>query len=141
MADIVWNGDAVLANILAATKRAMNNCVDDLVRTSSEATPHDKGFLDESWDREVKVENGEVVGAVGYGVREKDRSGNVTNYAVWIHEGTYNLGEGSLAKSGGDSGLSGKHYPVGNKFLERPFKGDSKSYEKHIADMVKEALK
>lgn len=142
MADIIWNGDAnaALASILAATKQAMNDCVDDLVQASSGASPHDKGFLDESWDREVKVENGEVVGAVGYGVREKDPSGNVTNYAIWIHEGTYNLGERSIAKSGGDSGLSGNHYPVGNKFLERPFKADSEAYKKHINDKVREVL-
>lgn len=140
MAELKWSGDAVLAKLQGAAKTALDKCVDDLVASSSGATPHDKGFLDSSWDRVVKEENGELVGVVGFGVREKDTSGNVHNYAIWIHEGTYNLGEGSLAKAGGDSGISGKHYPVGNKYLERPIKGNSEAYQKFIAEQVRKEL-
>jgi hypothetical protein len=141
MADIRWNADAALAVIMQAAKRGLDDCLQDLANAAEGAAPHDKGFLDRSWDIESEVKNTEFSGVVSFGVNEKSESGNVSNYAIWIHEGTYNLGPGSIAKSGGDSGLSGNHYPVGNKFLERTFNGESKTYEKHIADEVKKELK
>ncbi|MDT0155641.1 hypothetical protein Q9R51_26375, partial [Priestia aryabhattai] len=75
-----------------------------------------------------------IKGTVSYSVSEGGY-----NYAVKMHEGTYNLGAGSQAKSGGH-GMSGKTYPVGNKFLTRPLEGEADAYKKHLEKGIKNQL-
>lgn len=119
----------------AAAKTALNDCVDDLVRASSGAAPHDTGYLDtKGWSKSVKAEGSGFVGTVSYSAKE-----NGYDYAIRMHEDTYNLGPGSRAKGGG-TGMSGANYPVGNKYLTRPFEGESETYKKHIADMIRKAI-
>lgn len=121
-------------------KRGMNDCVDELVRVSSEITPIDKGVLTKSHSQEVNVKaDGTIEGTVEYSVNERDSRGNNFNYAQYIHEGEYELGPESK-KRPGTTGWSGKHYDVGNKYLERPLEGEKEEFWKHIADEVKNEL-
>ncbi|MZP28689.1 hypothetical protein GTO91_03015 [Heliobacterium undosum] len=115
--------------------RAVHDCADDLVRTSSETAPHDKGVLEKSYAKEVTAVRSKVAAKVDYCVKE-----GPFNYALWMHECRYRLGSGSLAKPGG-VGMSGKHYPVGTKFLTRPLEGETPAYKQHIERELQSVIK
>lgn len=112
----------------------LQDCVDDLVRTSSQSAPHDEGILEKSWSKEVTHNHA----VVSYSVKEKGGKGNF-NYALKMHEGPYKLGPKSRQKTGG-VGMSGKQYPVGPNFLAGVLKGEEQTYKKHIETMVKSNL-
>ncbi|MBC9785505.1 HK97 gp10 family phage protein [Heliobacterium chlorum] len=116
-------------------KQAVHDCADDLVRASSETAPHDKGILEKSFAKEVTANSRTVTATVDYSVKEGG-----FNYALAMHELNYRLGLGSLAKPGG-YGMSGKHYPVGNKFLTRPLEGETQTYKQHIERELQKILK
>lgn len=115
-------------------EQAMNDVVDELVRISSEITPFDKGTLTESHTKKVKKTMNGVEASVSYSVREGD-----FNYALWIHEGVYDHGEGTMNR-GGTSGWSGKTYRAGRKYLERPAKGEQQAFLEHIAKEIKNKI-
>lgn len=119
-------------------KRGMEDCVDELVRISSEITPIDKGILQRSHATQVTETREGVEGKVEYAIREARRRGHF-NYALWIHETDYRLGEASLRRPG-TSGWSGITYRVGNKFLERPAKGEEEAFLNHIAEEIRREL-
>lgn len=139
--DIRLDDAIVETELKKRMKTAMHDVVDDLGRTASATAPHDKGILDKKgtgWNTEVYWKNKKhIKGTVEFSVNEGD-----FNYALWTHEEVYNLGEGSekKASSGGGIGMSGTSYPVGNKYLERPFNGEADAYMKHIEKTIKEGL-
>lgn len=110
--------------------QGLNDVVDDLVRTSSESAPHDKGILEKSWTKQIKTTGSEPVAEISYAVKKQGGKGNY-NYALKMHEGGYSLGAGSRAKPGG-TGMSGKRYPVGAGYLGDVLKGEEQAYKKHI---------
>jgi hypothetical protein len=128
---------AIQKQVPNLVEQAMHDCVDDLVRTSSETAPHWKGDLEKSHAKDVRrIGDTRVEGTVEYAVKAK----NGYNYAIRMHEDTtYNLGEKSLQKGGG-VGMSGKHYEVGHHFLTRPLEGEAQTYQNHIGEAVKKAL-
>jgi hypothetical protein len=121
-----------------AVKVAVEDCADDLVRVSSEIAPHDKGILEKAHAKEVRVIGAMVEATISYTVREQNSRGRF-NYALYMHEGIYNLGPGSRQKPG-TSGMSGRTYTVGNKFLERPLEGEKEAYKNHIEEAVQRAV-
>jgi len=121
-----------------AMEQSLNDCVDDLVRVSSEITPLDKGILSRSHAKEVRVRGVKAEATVSYTVRERNRNGDF-NYALWIHEGSYNLGPASQRRPG-TTGMSGKHYDVGNKYLTRPLEGEQETYIRHMRDEIRRAI-
>ncbi|MCS0827386.1 hypothetical protein NX029_26080 [Cytobacillus firmus] len=132
------NLNRVKRDVKSAVEEAVHDVTDDLVRTSSETAPHWKGILEQSYGKSVTWRGNQCVGVVDYSVKEDG-----FDYAVWIHEGEYQLGEKSeeKASAGGGVGMSGKSYPVGNKFLTRPLYGEAETYRKHIQSVVDENLK
>lgn len=139
MVDVLQALERSNKNIGKIVKQAVDYCVDDLIRTSSETAPHDKGVLEKSWSKEIKVSATQVDAKVTYSVKESDSNGNYANYALWTHEADYNLGPGSQAKPGG-TGMSGKHYPVGNKYLTRPLEGEKEAYKDHIVEALRKEI-
>lgn len=122
-----------------AAHKGMEDVTDDLARTASETAPHKKGTLEKSYDKDVKwTSNKTIVGEVTFSIKERGKSGDF-NYALWTHESNYKLGKDSLSKPGG-MGMSRQRYPVGNKYLERPLKGESDAYKKHIAETIRKEL-
>lgn len=119
-------------------KRAVEDCADDLVRVSSEIAPIDKGILQRSHHKEIRTSSVEVEAVITYSIRERNRNGDF-NYAMWIHEGTYNLGPESRNRPG-TQGMSGQTYTVGNKYLERPLEGEKRTYLRYISDEVARAV-
>ena len=126
--------NATTQDVMKGGKRGVNDAVDEVIRISTEITPIDKSTLSKSHSRDVKVTDSDIKATVGYYVQEDG-----FNYALRMHEDTYNLGETSKGRSG-TQGWSGKHYSVGNKYLERPIKGEEKAIHEHIAKEIKREL-
>lgn len=124
-----------------AVEEAVYDITDDLIRTSSEATPHWHGILEQSYGRDVGWNGKRIIAVVDYSITE-EHGNNGFNYAYFIHEGDYNLGEKSLQKAagGGGVGMSGNTYPVGKKFLTRVLEGEEATYKKYIQKVVDKAV-
>lgn len=139
--DLNINADEFLSKIKLSERRAMDGAekgmtdvVNELVRIASEITPFDKGTLRKSHTSKIIKKAGDIEGEVTFSVKEGD-----FNYALWIHEGVYELGEESEEQTG-TSGWSGKSYDVGRKYLERPMKGEERAFKEHIANVIKNEL-
>lgn len=118
----------------ASAKLGMHDSIDDLALISQNIAPIDKSTLRKSVDKRVYWDSPTaLVGEVGFTAVEKN-GGSRFNYALWTHEETYSLGEQSSA-AGSFSG-----YKVGNKYLERPLKRESKKYVKWIAKEIERGL-
>ncbi|MDA2738379.1 hypothetical protein PDQ75_24810 [Bacillus cereus group sp. Bc015] len=127
--------------VFNASLKTMKFAMQDLERVASETTPYDEGDLEMGGFHDVDVEGKEIVGWVGFEAWNDNPNRSYDfNYAIWTHEETYNLGEGSRQKGGG-RGLSGKSYPVGNKYLTRPLEGESPFYRNKIEQEVKKTLR
>lgn len=119
----------------------MKDAMKDLERVASETTPYDEGDLEMGGFHDVDLEGSKIIGWVGFEAwNDHPNRSYDFNYAIWIHEETYNLGERSKQKAGG-SGLSGNHYPVGNKYLTRPLEGEAPYYRTLIEQEIKKALR
>lgn len=129
-------------NIVRKTAiETMKDCMKDLERVASETTPYDEGDLEMGGFRDVDIEGSKIVGWVGFEAWNDNPNRSYDfNYAIWIHEENYNLGEKSKQKSGG-RGISGKSYPVGKKYLTRPLEGEAPTYRNLIEQEIKKALK
>lgn len=116
-----------------AAELALQDCADDLERTASENTPIDTGALTRS-STQTKRRQGDVLKIdVEFSIRN-----NGFNYAILMHEGTYNLGVQSSQRPGG-VGMSGRRYQVGRKYLAQVINGEGQAYTEHIARMIRNA--
>lgn len=115
-------------------KASLTNVTNSLLATSTDTAPIDKGTLRGKGVAKVSGTGNKLKGTVSFNVNE-----NGVNYAILMHENTYNLGESSLAASGG-TGMSGTNYPVGNKYLTRVLLGEKETYIKYIERKIGEAL-
>lgn len=111
----------------AAGTRAMQDCVDDLARISSNIAPIDKSSLRKSHKKSVKKEGGNIVGEVSFSAYGR---GNF-NYAIAMHEWSY-----TPSQAGSFNG-----YAVGAKYLERPLKGESQKYLTWLGEGIQKGLK
>lgn len=133
------NRKIISKRVSKASKKAMDDVVNNLVKASSGSAPQDKSILEDSWTKEVGYDSQyKLFGKVSYNVLEHGADGDY-NYAVAMHEGNYELGEGSLEKTGG-KGMSGRTYPVGKHFLSGVAEGEEETYVKHIKKGIKNEL-
>jgi hypothetical protein len=117
------------ARVKVAVRTGMQDSVDDLKRIAVDIAPIDSTDLRRSGQATVTEIGGRVIGDVTFTAID-----NGFDYATWIHEGEYNLGPLSAQAPGTDG------YSVGNKYLERPFRGESDKYLRWIAEEVKDAV-
>lgn len=124
-----------------ATLKTMKNAMKDLERVASETAPYEEGDLEMGGFHDVDKDGSKLIGWVGFEAwaDHPNRSYDF-NYAIWIHEERYNLGELSKAKGSG-SGLSGATYDVGRKYLTRPHEGEAPTYRNMIEQDLKKALR
>lgn len=108
---------------------SMHDSVDDLKRISTNIAPIKESILRKSAKGKVRTNLNSIVGEVSFHAVEDG-----FNYAIWTHEMNYNLGEKSKAAPGTDG------YPVGNKYLERPLKGEAEKYVKWWKEAVEKEL-
>jgi hypothetical protein len=133
------NRKIIRKSVSDGARKGMKDVTDNLVKASSGSAPHDKGILDDSWSKEVGYDSTyRLFGKVSYNVLENGANGDY-NYAIKMHEGNYELGEGSLGKSGG-KGMSGRTYPVGKHFLTGVLEGEEETYVKHMEKAIKNEL-
>lgn len=125
-------------DVRKGAERGMHDVTDNLLQVSRDAAPIDKSTLRKSGHSDVQWQGDTVIGEVTYNATESSGGGRF-NYALWTHEMDYKLGEQSLLAPGGQ-GISGKHYEVGNKYLERPLKGESDAYKQIIANEIRKEL-
>jgi hypothetical protein len=125
--DLIFHLNVKDAAVKQAVEEAMDDSVDYLGRIAQNIAPIDKGTLRRSVNRRKRVywsaAKNELTGTVGFSATEGD-----FNYAIWTHEAEYNLGEQSKEAPGSDG------YDVGNKYLERPLKGEAPKYFKWLAE-------
>ncbi|MFZ7945663.1 hypothetical protein [Neobacillus sp. 19] len=132
-ASVVANMNTATSRVRQAAKDGMHDSVDDLKRIAVDIAPIDSSDLRRSGNTTVRETAGDVVGEVSFSAVDNS-GGTPYNYAIWIHEGEYNLGPLSAGSPGTDG------YDVGNKYLERPLKGEADKYVRWIADEIKDAV-
>lgn len=125
---------AVRKEVAKTVKQSIRTIAQDISRTASETAPHKTGDLSASYAMSFTYGD-KVIGTVEFTAYKGG-----FNYAIAMHEWTYNLGEGSRKKGGG-TGMSGATYPVGNKFLTRVLEGESKAYADYIQKKVREVTR
>lgn len=132
-ARVVANMEAATRRVKEAAKDGVQDSVDDLKRIAADIAPIDSGDLRRSGHATVRQTPTETVGEVSFSAVDNS-SGRRFNYAIWIHEGEYNLGPTSAGAPGTDG------YEVGNKYLERPLKGEAEKYMRWIAEEIEGAV-
>lgn len=109
----------------------------DLVNAARSTAPHLYGQLERGINGELLVGGSSVkitVGASAIG-------SNGYDYAPKMHDGKYNLGEQSLAKGQGYSGLTGIAFPVGNNYIKAPAEQGFESYLNYFGDKYNIAVR
>jgi hypothetical protein len=124
----------VTSEMRSVVRSSIRTIAQDLARTASETAPHLTGDLEDSYAIEYSLSGDNMFATVEFAVFK----GNF-NYAIAMHEWTYNLGEGSQRKAGG-TGMSGASYAVGRKFLTRVLEGEAETYKEYIAQKIREGL-
>lgn len=117
----------------AAVKLGVHDSMDDLKLIASNIAPIETGVLRASGSYRVKAQVGGIVGELTFSATNTDGKGRF-NYAYWTHEKDYDLGQQSASAPG----MRGYH--VGNKYLERPLKGESEKYIRWIGEEVGKVL-
>jgi hypothetical protein len=130
---VVANMALATARVRLAAKTGMQDSVDDLKRIAVDIAPIDSADLRRSGHATVRQTATDVVGEVSFSAVDNS-SGQHFNYAIWTHEGDYNLGPLSAQAPGTDG------YTVGNKYLERPLKGEAEKYMRWIAEEIEDAV-
>jgi len=125
----------IIKQTKSAVGKAVKTVAQDFARTVSETAPHRKGDLESSYSISYAGSNSKYSQAT---IEFSIRNGGF-NYAIAMHEWTYKLGKGSLAKGGG-TGMSNRTYPVGNKYMTRVLEGERETYEDYIKKKFQEAL-
>lgn len=100
-----------------------------VVRRAIEYAPVDKGNLEAA----IQMEELFAKGAIIFSVAESVNGVNVSDYAIHMHEGVYNLGPGSRAKDAGTG-------TVGRKYLERAVEDEVEDFEDELAAAIERAL-
>jgi hypothetical protein len=117
-----------------AVKRGVHDSMDDLKRISVNIAPIDEGDLRRSASYRVTPKATSVVGEITFNATNQSSGYGRFNYAYWTHEMSYKLGPTSAGAPGTDG------YHVGNKYLERPLKGEAEKYKRWIAEEIKDAV-
>lgn len=129
--DFLSHLDTNERNVMKAAKTSVEDSLDDLARIATDIAPIDDSDLRKSANKETEITDKGIEGKLTFSAIEK-RGYRRFNYAYWTHEMDYNLGEQSSMAPGTDG------YHVGNKYVERPLKGES---ERYIGDWAKDISK
>jgi hypothetical protein len=123
--------DACQSQLNQSTK----DCGQSLRATAAGAAPFLTGVLEKSGRLQMSYSHGSATARVDF----KAMRGSF-DYAQKMHNSVYNLGKLSRAKKG-TTGMSGKFYPVGPKYLERPLYGELFTYRGYIETRLQKVLK
>lgn len=124
----------IMRNTPTKIQGGIREVANDLARTSSESAPHWSGNLEKSFKITYKFGSKKMYATIRYSAIEDG-----FDYAIAMHEWTYELGEKSKQKSGG-TGMSGTSYPVGRKFLTRVLEGEKDAYQRYLKEVIESNL-
>ena len=123
--------------VFEAVKDAMDDIKDDVVAVSSSLAPHKTGKLENSHFARRSYVNLEKC---TFSVRYKgDNKG--FDYATEMHDGNYNLGEGSLAKRPAHSRFARGSLHVGRGYLSQVIEASQGQWDEFILENVKRKLR
>ncbi len=113
--------------------KIIDTVCDKLMAEAIKRVPVDEGFLEKSFDKQVLKAQlaSEVVGYVFV-----PPNSPASDYAMYMHELQYNLGEKSQEKENASLGIK-----VGRKYLERALTENDKAFASYIERKLREALK
>lgn len=120
----------------SVVKKRMTKITKDLYRVSTDLTPYKDGGLEQSGQYKTTSNKNSFVSTVQFGAK-----GDTYVYAKKMHDGKYNLGDGSLSKNraGVKTIYSDKTFRVGKGFLKEPAKACQKGYKKYLeSDIIKD---
>lgn len=128
VSDFVAKMSGVEARAIDSGLQGVQDALDHVDRIASNIAPLDDSVLRKSSKKTTGLKgNGDIVGELTFSAIEK-HGNKKFNYAYWIHEMDYELGPKS---KGGTDG-----YAVGNKYVERPMKGESEKIVKDWASSI-----
>lgn len=104
----------------------------DLTNAAKSSAPHLTGVLEKSINSELSHNKDSI--KITISATAKDEKGY--DYAPKMHDGKYNLGEQSLAKPSGTSGISNQEFGVGSGFIKNPLELSFDSYVKYISEGI-----
>lgn len=119
-------------NAQAAAKSIVSTVIGKLLSETTRRTPIDEGALTASVEKRVEVKGQFASDVTGYVFVPVNSP--AADYAVVMHEGTYNLGEKSLAKQ------QAQGVTVGPKYMERAFEENRAAFEAYILLRLKQEL-
>lgn len=116
-------------NTHEVVKKRMTNITKDLHRVATDLTPYKDGGLEQSGSYRNRANKSSFVSTVTFGAK-----GKTYLYAEKMHDGNYNLGEGSQAKnsSGVKTIYSDKTFKVGKGYLKETAKACQEGYKKYL---------
>lgn len=118
-------------NLMNQLTTAGNDITLDLVNAARSTAPHKKGDLEKGINGEMAVSSSKITVSVGASAK----GSNGYDYAEKMHNGNYTLGQQSMMKGSGYSGISGKTFPVGNGYIEVPATESFQSYTEYFKRM------
>jgi hypothetical protein len=130
--DLLRGLDLTEGKVQVATRRGVQDSMDDLKRISVNIAPIDDGDLRRSASYRTTVGHNKVVGELTFSATNDSPKYGRFNYAYWTHE---IMSSGQAKANGGTDG-----YAIGNKYVERPLKGEAEKYKRWIAEEIKEAI-
>lgn len=130
--DLLRGIDTTVAKTQVAIRNGVQDSVDDLKRIAVDIAPIEDGDLRRSANAKVTGLGDNTTGEVTFSVTTDSPKYGRFNYAYWTHE---IMASGQAKASGGTDG-----YSIGNKYLERPLKGEAEKYKRWIAEEIKDAV-
>lgn len=104
----------------------------DLTSAARSSAPHLTGALEKGINSELSHNKDTV--KITISATEKDDKGY--DYAPKMHDGKYNLGEQSLAKPSGTSGISKQEFGIGSGYIINPLELGFDSYVRYLSEGI-----
>lgn len=124
--------------LTSSVKTAVNDIATDLLRVAQARAPVDSKTLERSGRMKVSSTSSNITANVTFKATHKGY-----NYAKKMDEGSYHLGEKSLAKSasGVRSSFSSQTFQVGKGYLTDTAKACESGYREHVANKLEETIR
>lgn len=126
------NTDKYLSQLESNIKEAGVDILNDYVASAQSTAPHKTGQLEKGIKGSIKHSG--LGFKIEVAASAKDSKGN--DYAQIMHDGSYNLGAGSIAKGEGYSGISKQTFPVGSEYLTNPLESNFDSYVRYLESAI-----
>lgn len=129
---MIQRAEATGKDITKLAERTVAAITNKLEEETVRRMPVDEGMLEKSIDR--RVEKGGSIHDT-WGIVWIPTNAPASDYALYVHELTYNLGPRSMAKQVGDLSVT-----VGRKYMERALTENTRPFSLYIIKQFKEFI-